>query len=291
MPVAAGRDPSRPVRPAPTIRSDRRHAPDAIAAPPRPRHDSANSGRVARAGRPACAFPAQVERARPAAGVHRPEAALPLRQPGVLRLDRQAGRGCGRPRGHRGHRARCLRALRGLHRGSPRRRAHRLRASAGVAGPADDLDSRRLLPGTQRAGPGARLPGDVQRRRPPEVARTRGGAARAPAAAGHRQRRFADSLFRPPAQGPLRQQAVRERRRRGARGPARPDGARGADAGRLRGDAGLHRAGVRRRDGGLGAPGPAARRRAALDAGDAVSRPRALGTDRRCVRGAHRHRG
>ena len=83
-----------------------------------------------------------------------------------------------------------------------------------VAGPADDLDPRRLLPGTQRAGPGARLPGDVQRRRPSEVARARGGAARAPAAAGHRQRRLADSLLRPAAQGPLRQQAVREQRRR-----------------------------------------------------------------------------
>ena len=49
-------------------------------------------------------------------------------------------------------------------------RAHGLRAPARHAGPAADLDPRRLLPRPQRARRGARLPRHLQRRRPPAAA-------------------------------------------------------------------------------------------------------------------------
>ena len=210
--------------------------------------------------------------------------ALPLRQQGVPRLAGQAGQRRARPRGHRGPRPRCLPALPRLHRRGAVRRADGLRAAAGHAGPAVAVDPRRLLPRPQRAGARPRLHRHLQRRRQPEAPRARGRAARAPSAPRHRQRRPADPVLRPPAEAALRQQAVRRLDRRAGRRRARPR-AEGIAAGRRAGgNAGLHRARVRRRHGVVRAARAPVVGRIALDAHHALPRPRGRRPRRRRVR-------
>ena len=114
-----------------------------------------------------------------------------------------------------------------------RGRAHRVRAPARHRRPAGHLDPRRLLPGPRIARARARLPGHLQRRRPPEAPRARGRPARAPAAPGHRQRRRADPVRRPPAEDPLRQPAVRRLDRRARPTTCSGHGLRDVLAGRL----------------------------------------------------------
>ena len=259
--------------------------------PPRTRHGPADRRRVARAGRPACAFPAQAERARPAAGLHRPAPALPLRQPGVLRLDRQAGRGRGRPRDRRSHRARRLRALPGVHRGGPRRRAHRLRAPARRrrAGRRSGSASTTTRNATRRARCAASWS-----RTATSTTRSRSSSRPASASTGcgwsptASARRFSTSTGSSRSASPTsrsRPESAWRPRTCSATWCARCS--RRMPTPRCRATS-SGRSPARR---WLGAPGAPAGGRAALDAGHAVSGPRAVGPDRRRVRGAHRHRG
>ena len=172
-----------------------------------PVHTVGDAGRARLAAR---AFAAQAERAWRADRLRRPQPALPLRQQGVPGLAGQARRRRPRPRGHRGPRPGRLPALPRVHRRRAVGRADDVRAPAHHRRPPAALDPRRLLPRPQLAGPRPRVPRHLQRRRPPEAPGARGRPARAPAAARHRQRRPADPLRRPPAQDPLREQAVRQ---------------------------------------------------------------------------------
>ena len=172
---------------------------------------------------PARAFAAQAQCARRSGRVRRPQPALSLR---ATRRS-STGSASATTRCSAAKSSRCSAATSSSSTAptsTPRSTGERtdVRAPARHARPAGDLDPRRLLPGPQLAGPRARIPRHVQRRRSPEAARARGRTARAPPAPRHRQRRPADPVLRPPAQDPLRQQAVRQLDRRAGRRRARP---------------------------------------------------------------------
>ena len=137
-----------------------------------------------------------------AARLRRPQPALSLRQQGVPRLARQARRRGARPRGHRGRSA--ATSTSSTTRTSTRRSA----ASAPASSASSSTPGRPPIwirvdyyPDRNPQGHIRGFLVDLQRRRPPEAARARGGSARAPAAPRHRQRRPADPLFRSPAHG------------------------------------------------------------------------------------------
>ena len=191
-----------------------------------------------------------------------------------------------RPRGHRGDRPRDLPALSRLHRSRARRRAHRLRAAARVPGSAADLDPRRLLPRSQTS----RATSAAFSRRTATSTTSSGSSSKpgsasiacgsSPTASACRSSTSTASCG---CALPTSRSATGSACRPTISSAMRCKDFLPADA--LDRDAGLHRARVRRRDGGVRAARAPRSRRAALGAHHAVPRPRDGRPRRRRVRG------
>ena len=242
-------------------------------------------------GSPACAFAAQAERARLAGLLHRRQPALSLRQSRLPRLDRQdTGRG-DRPRG----RSRSTDAS-SISSTAPTS-TPRLPASASASSASSHRSSATRSGSASTIYPDRGPRGDVR-----GVLATYtdvDNIKRLELEAGEREHRLrivTDSVGLPifyfdrGTATALRQQALRRLHRRPGRRPPRPAAEELRRARRARGNAGLHRARLRRRHGELRAARAAGVGRAALGAHHAVPGSRARRQDRRRLRRHQRHR-